>query len=200
MKKVGIMGGTFNPIHIGHMILAETAGSQYGLDTILFIPSGCPYMKKGVPVLPGEIRAEMVSLAIRDNSRFSLSRIEIERGGNTYTCDTLRTLKKENPDTEYYFILGADSLLAIESWKNPEEIFASCTLLTAVRDETDRELEAAEKRLSEKYYAKTGRLLCKNMDISSTDIRKFIKNGQSVRYLVPDAVIQYIEQHKLYRK
>lgn len=200
MKKVGIMGGTFNPIHIGHLILAETAGSQYGLDTILFIPSGCSYMKKETPVLPGEIRAEMVSLAIRDNSRFSLSRIEIERVGNTYTCDTLRTLKKENPDTEYYFILGADSLLAIESWKNPEEIFASCTLLTAVRDETDRELEAAEKRLSEKYQAKTGRLLCKNMDISSTDIRKLIKNGQSVRYLVPDAVIQYMEQHKLYRK
>ena len=200
MKKVGIMGGTFNPIHIGHLLLAETAKSQYGLDTILFIPSGCPYMKREAPVLPGEIRAEMVSLAIRNNSRFSLSWIEIERGGNTYTCDTLRTLKKENPDTEYYFILGADSLLAIESWKNPEEIFASCTLLTAVRDETDRELEAAEKRLSEKYHAKIGRPMCKNMDISSTDIRKFIKNGQSVRYLVPDAVIQYIEQHKLYRK
>lgn len=200
MKKIGIMGGTFNPIHVGHLILAETARSQYGLDKILFIPSGCPYMKKNAQVLPGEMRAQMVSLAIRDNSGFALSRMEIERDGNTYTCDTLRTLKKANPDTEYFFILGADSLLAIESWKNPEEIFAFCTLLTAVRDETDREQETAEKRLAEKYQARISRLSCKNMDISSTEIRKLIKNGQSVRYLVPDAVIQYIEQQNLYRK
>ena len=201
VKKVGIMGGTFNPIHIGHLILAETAGNQFELDEVLFIPSGKSYMKQGQNIPEGEIRADMVSLAIEDNSRFALSLMEIMREGNTYTYETLEILKEKNPDTEYYFILGADSLFALEKWKETQKIFDSCIILAAVRDadgNDDIELEA--KRLEEKYHGTVKLLNCKNMDISSTQIRDMVKMGQSIRYLVPDKVIQYIEEHHLYKE
>lgn len=198
-KKVGIMGGTFNPIHIGHLILAETARTQFGLDEILFIPSGQSYMKQQMDIPAGKVRAEMVSLAIEDNSFFALSLMEIERPGNTYTYETLEALKEENPDTDYYFILGADSLFAIEKWQSTQKIFDLCTILAAVRDHNSLEqMEAEAVRLSGKYQGKVLLLHCGNMDISSTRIREAVKNGQSIRYLVPDKVIQYIEEHQLY--
>ena len=110
------MGGTFNPIHIGHLILAETARIQFELNEILFIPSGKSYMKQQMDIPSGEVRAQMTSLAIEENPYFALSLMEIEREGNTYTYETLETLKEQNPNTEYYFILGEDSLFAIEKW------------------------------------------------------------------------------------
>lgn len=199
-KKVGIMGGTFNPIHIGHLILAETARTQFKLDEILFIPSGISYMKQGMNIPAGKIRADMTSLAIEDNPYFALSLMEIERVGNTYTYETLEALKKQNPETDYFFILGADSLFALEKWQSTQKIFDNCTILAAVREEgtkDDIELEAA--RLSEKYQGKILLLNCGNMDISSTKIRDNVKNGRSIRYMVPEKVIAYIEEHKLYR-
>ena len=200
-KKVGIMGGTFNPIHIGHLILAETARTQYKLEKILFIPSGQSYMKQGTKILPGLVRAEMTALAIEDNSFFSLSLMEIDRPGNTYTYATLETLKLANPDTEYYFILGADSLAALENWKCPQRLFDSCTILAAIRDTQD-ELQIQERisALSDKYGARILPITCGQMDISSTRIREMVKNKQSVRYLVPDKVLQYLEDHDLYRE
>ena len=198
-KKIGIMGGTFNPIHMGHLVLAETARTQYALDEILFIPSGKSYMKQGMNIPAGEIRADMTSLAIEDNPYFALSLMEIERKGNTYTYETLEALKAQNPDKEYYFILGEDSLFALEKWKETQKIFDSCTILVAVRAGTsqgDIELEAA--RLSAKYQGKIQFLDCGNMDISSTKIRENVKNGHSIRYLVPEKVIAYIEEHHLY--
>lgn len=200
-KKVGIMGGTFNPIHIGHLILAETARTQFGLDKILFIPSGHSYMKKEMDIPAGEVRAEMVSLAIDNNSFFDLSLMEIKRPGNTYTYETLEALKEENPDTDYYFILGADSLLAIEKWQSTQKIFDLCTILVAVRDNNCfRQMEEEAQRLSEKYQGEVLLLQCGNMEISSTQIRENVKNGQSIRYLVPDKVIEYIEKNQLYRE
>lgn len=201
VKKVGIMGGTFNPIHIGHLILAETARIQYGLDEILFIPSGKSYMKQQMDIPSGKVRAHMTSLAIEDNSYFALSLMEIMREGNTYTYETLETLKAQNPDTEYYFILGEDSLFAIEKWQSTQKIFELCTILAAVRSDGYLEnIKTEAKRLSDKYNGRVLLLNCGNMDISSTKIRENVKNGQSIRYIVPDKVIQYIEETGLYSK
>lgn len=201
LKKVGIMGGTFNPIHMGHLILAETARTQYALDEILFIPSGKSYMKQELEILPGAVRAEMVALAIEDNSSFSLSLMELNRPGNTYTYETLEELKKEKPDTEYYFILGGDSLFAIENWKCPQRIFESCTILAAMRDEKDKdEMQKKAALLTEKYHAKILLLSCGRMDISSTYIREQVKIGKSVRYQMPDKVIKYMEENHLYKE
>lgn len=200
-KKVGIMGGTFNPIHIGHLILAETAREQFELDEILFIPSGKSYMKQQPDIPPGEVRADMTSLAIEENPYFALSLMEIEREGNTYTYETLEALKKQNPDTEYYFILGEDSLNAIDTWKFPERIFNVCTILAAVRNEGNGvDITAKAAMLEENYNGRVELLRCNNMDISSTFIRESVRKGQSIRYIVPDKVIQYINDNKLYRK
>ena len=132
-KQVGIMGGTFDPIHNGHLTLAQKAYEQFSLDKILFMPSGNSYMKKNV--LDAQRRAHMVEIAIKDNPAFELSLIEVQRSGNTYTSDTLEILKTNNPDTHYFFIIGADSLFQIESWKYPKRIFDLATLICAVRDD-----------------------------------------------------------------
>ena len=124
MKKTGIMGGTFNPVHNGHLTLARQALRQFTLDDVLFMPCGVPYMKAGQKVEDGQIRAEMTSLAIQDEPCFILSTMELERQGNTYTYQTLERLKAENPETEYYFIVGADSLFHMAEWVCPENIFA----------------------------------------------------------------------------
>lgn len=200
-KKVGIMGGTFNPIHTGHLILAETARNQYKLDEILFVPSGKSYMKQSIDIPSGRIRAHMTSLAIEDNHYFALSLIEVCRDGNTYTYETLEELKKQNPDTEYFFIMGEDSLDAIEQWKYPQKIFDLCTILAAIRDEGDLKcFEAKANYLAQKYNGRVLKLNCGIMDISSTKIRDNIRNGLSIRYIVPDKVIKYIEETDLYKK
>jgi len=200
-KKIGIMGGTFNPIHIGHLILAETARTQYELDEILFVPSGKSYMKQQLDISAGKVRAEMVSLAIEDNPHFALSLMEIEREGNTYTYETLEALNRANPDNEYYFIMGEDSLLAIEKWKYPQRIFDACTILTAVRNQDSKgNIESVSKRLSEQYNGKIKLLNCGNMDISSSQIRENVMHGISIRYMVPEKVIKYIKDKKLYSK
>lgn len=200
MKKTGIMGGTFNPIHMGHLLLAETARIQYELDEVLFIPSGKSYQKQNLEIPAGKVRADMTLLAVDENPYFFVSYMEIERPGNTYTYETLKALKQQEPDTEFYFILGADSLFSMETWKHPEEIFASCTILVAARNEKDqREIEAKIFNLQEKYHACIHFLSCEKTDISSTQIRKLIREGKSVRHLVPDKVIQYIEKKKLYQ-
>ena len=200
MRKVGIMGGTFNPVHIGHLIIAEKAREQFHLDEVLFMPSGTPYMKNVDEVLPGQVRTEMTKLAIEENSFFSVSTIEIEKEGSTYTYETLETLHDKNPNTEYYFILGADSLFAIEHWKNPEKIFAGCHVLAAVRnDKNVEEMETQATYLKEKFNADVSLIKTGYIEISSSMIREFIKDGQSIRYLVPDAVYDYIIKNKLYK-
>lgn len=200
MKKTGIMGGTFNPIHAGHLLLAEAARIQYGLDEVLFIPSGKSYQKQNLEIPAGEVRAAMTALAVEDNPYFFVSYMEIERPGNTYTYETLKALKQQEPDAEYFFILGADALFSIESWKCPEEIFASCTILAAIREDKDQQAVKEEiLRLQKKYHACIHLLSCDRMDISSTQIRSFIREGKAVRHLVPDKVLQYIEKNQLYK-
>ncbi len=200
-KKTGIMGGTFNPIHVGHLLLAENARDSFGLDEILFIPSGRSYMKQEAEILDRRERYEMTSLAIEGNPAFSISDIEVRRKGNTYTCDTLSRLKASEPETEFYFIVGADSLFSMETWREPERIFRDCVVLAAVRDDKDSDkLQGQISYLEEKFNARIYQITFKEIDISSTDIRMRLANGQSIRYMVPDKVISYIEEHHLYRE
>ena len=200
MKKVGIMGGTFNPIHMGHLIIAEKAREQFELDKVLFMPCGMPYMKDRSELLPADIRAKMVSLAIEGNPFFELSSIEIVKKGSTYTYETLEYLKHENPDTEYYFILGADSLWTIADWKEPARIFNICRILAAVRDDKSvRDMETQITLLKNKFDADIYLLHTEHVGISSSSIRKSVCKGESIRYLVPEAVYRYIVDNRLYK-
>lgn len=198
-KKTGIMGGTFNPVHIGHLLLAENAKEAVGLDEIRFVPSGQPYMKSGMEIADKWMRLEMTRLAILDNSSFSLSSVEVEREGNSYTCETLELFRKGEPETEFFFIVGADSLFAMESWKNPETIFRDCTILAAVRDgKDDDDLKKQIAYLGKKYEAKVRLIGMKEISFSSTDIRDRIRKGRSIRYMVPGQVVEYIKKYRLY--
>lgn len=199
MKRLGIMGGTFNPIHNGHLYLAKEARKQYNLNQVLFIPSGTPYMKDQREVLPSEFRVMMTKLAIQDEPYFSLSTIEIEKEGNTYTYETLEALKGMYPETELYFILGADSLFAMEDWRQPERIFASCKILAAIRDDISlSEIEEQSRYLVQKFGADILALKTNMVDISSSMIRKHLSEGTSVKGLIPDTVYDYILNHNLY--
>ncbi|NLL77588.1 MAG: nicotinate-nucleotide adenylyltransferase [Clostridiales bacterium] len=198
-KKTGIMGGTFNPIHIGHLLLAETAKDTLGLDEVLFIPSGCPYMKEGDEVVDKRMRLAMTALAIEDNPAFKLSAIETEREGNTYTYETLLLLKEKEPGTEFYFIVGADSLFSLETWKEPQVIFDNCVILAAIRgDKGITELYAQIEYLKKKFCARIISLPLNEIAISSTEIRNKMKQKHSVRYMVPDKVIDYMKENHLY--
>lgn len=199
MKRIGIMGGTFNPIHLGHLAIARRAREQFALEKVLFIPSGIPYMKDLTKVLPAEARCEMTRLAIKEEPSFRLSTIEVDKSQNTYTYETLQDLKTNDPMAEYYFIMGADSLWAMEQWKKPQEIFLNCHVLAAIRDDKSPEdMEAQIAYLQEKYDAQISLLKIDAMDISSSMIRNKIRDSRSIHGLVPEAVETYIYEHKLY--
>lgn len=200
MRKVGIMGGTFNPIHNGHLMLAKEAFRQFSLDEVLFMPCGNAYMKADQKVESGQTRADMTALAISGEPHFTLSQIEIMQPGNTYTYQTLERLKAENPDVEYYFIVGADSLFHMTEWVNPERIFANCHVLAAIRgDKTYSDLNEQIELLKQEYAADVRILETVCMNISSSDIRRKIALGESIENDVPEAVRRYIEEKRLYR-
>ena len=200
-KKVGIMGGTFDPIHYGHLILAQNALDTFSLDEILFVPSGTPWLKESTKVLSKNKRVSMTGMAIEDNPDFALSTIEIDREGNSYSYETVEELKRMQPQTDFYFIMGADSLLEIARWKHPDRLMTECTLLVAVRDDCDREgLEKQIIYLTDKYQADIKILPANRIDISSTKIRRMIREGKSVRYMLPDQVIRFIQKNHLYRQ
>ena len=199
MKKNGIMGGTFNPIHNGHLALAQSALEQFALDEVLFMPCGVPYMKADQHVEDGQIRAEMTALAIEGRPHFRLSLMDLEQEGNTYTYQTLERLKSENPETVYYFIAGADSLFHMTKWAHPERIFADCRVLAAVRDDkTTEDMEAQIRFLERQYNARIHLLQTEPMDISSSGIRRKVAAGESIADMVPEAVRIYIDQKRLY--
>ena len=200
-RRIGIMGGTFDPIHMGHLILGEKAYEQLKLDKILFMPSGNPPHKKDrTGRASDEQRVEMVRRAISGNPHFELSLIEMNERGYTYTYHTLETLKEKNPDTDYFFIIGADSLYNFETWMEPARICRACTLVVATRNHTPiMELGREMTRLSDKYHGIFLRLDTMNIDISSEILRDWIKKRQSVRYYMQDSVIAYIEENQIYR-
>lgn len=197
-SKIGIMGGTFNPIHNGHIMLAEAAYKTFSLDKILFMPSGKSYMKQ--QVLDNGKRVAMVKRAIEEIPYFELSTIEVERPGNTYTSETLQHLTKQNPNVHYYFIMGADSLFHIEKWKNPETIFELSTLICMMRDEYDMtDIKQKGTELTQKG-ANILYLNVPKINISSTDIRNRVKLHQSISDFVPVKVAEYILQEHLYEE
>lgn len=199
-KKVGIIGGTFNPIHLGHLILAEYAYDEYQLDEILFIPTGISYFKDPNTVLDKKMRITLTGEAIEDNPHFALSTIETDRPGNSYTYETLEELKKKNPDVRYYLIIGADSLFQIDSWKEPDIIMKDAIILAASRNDQGIELlkEKADE-LMKKFHSEIHILTCPMIDISSTDIRNRIKDGKSIKYLVKEQTENYIKKYQLYQ-
>ncbi len=200
-KKIGIMGGTFDPIHMGHLILAEQAYEQLSLDSVIFIPSHNPPHKqdrKGRAT--DEQRVRMTELAIRDNPHFGLSLVEMEAKGLSYTYITLEKLKARNPDTEYYFIIGADSLFYFHLWMEPGRIAKACTLAVGTRDNASREqLRAAAQGIHETFGANVAYLDIATVDISSSRVREDISRGKSIRYYVPDEVWHYINDNGIYR-
>lgn len=197
--KIGIMGGTFNPIHIAHLILAQSSLEQLGLQKVLFMPSKRPPHKCNELIAEDRHRESMVELAIKDNPFFELSSVELLREGTTYTADTLQQLTQTNPDSTYYFIMGADSLFQMENWWEPEIIFKLAHIVAAVRgQETRDELKTQAEYLTEKYHANIHILNTPNLDIASHELRDKIAKGESIRYMVPETVYEYIKGHQLY--
>lgn len=204
MKRIGIMGGTFDPIHLGHLMLGRQAYEEYGLDCIWYMPSKNPPHKKDHPITSAEDRCAMIEAAIRGIPFFKLSDFEMRRTEkNTYTADTLRLLKEEYRDTEFFFIVGADSIRDIESWYRPEYVLRAVTFLAADREleEQRLSLDARIQYLTEKYGARILRLHCMEMDVASADIRRRIAGGDSleeIKTMVPEPVAAYIREQGLY--
>ena len=194
------MGGTFDPIHIGHLILGEKAYEQLELEKVLFMPSGNPPHKKNRKGRASdEQRVEMVARAIAPNPHFELSTIEMHEEEYSYTYRTLEQLNAENPDIEYYFIIGADSLFSLDSWMKPDRICAACTIVVATRNHTPvGKIDVEMKRLQEKYHGNFIRLDTLNIDVSSQILRRWVQEGKSIRYYCSDSVISYIESQKIY--
>ena len=188
--RLGVMGGTFDPIHHGHLVAASEVQAWFDLDEVVFVPTGQPWMKSTVS--PAEHRYLMSVVATASNPRFTVSRVDIDRDGPTYTIDTLRDLKTARPDAELFFITGADALHQILSWKSADELWDLAHFVAVSRPghilSTDGLPEEVVSRLEIPALA-----------ISSTDCRARVKNGHPVWYLVPDGVVQYIAKHHLYR-
>lgn len=195
-QRIGILGGTFSPIHNGHLELAKRAYNDFKLDKVLIMPSGNSYMKSGV--LSREKRVAMTECAIKDYPYFEISLIEVNRPGYTYTYETLEELQNIYPDAELFFILGADSLFQMETWKYPERIFEQASIICTIRDDYDI---IDIKKKGKELEAKGARIEYLNMpkiDISSSDIRQKVKQHISISDLVPDSVLRYIEEEHLY--
>ena len=200
INKLGIFGGTFNPIHYGHLIAAEAVRERLQLDKVIFMTSGRPPHKNDEQVADAEDRYEMVKQAIASNPYFEASRIELDRKGYTYTVDTLRALKQEYGDsTRLHFIIGADIVDELTTWKEYENVFRLCDFAAVLRPGYDRtKLEADIQRLKEQYGVGIHTVTIPLIDISSTDIRERCALGRSIRYLVTDDTERFIIQHGLY--
>ena len=203
------MGGTFNPIHFGHLLLAETAFYQFGLDEVLIMPNKNPYYKKMTNSVTEKDRVEMVRLAIEDNDHFRFSKEELNRDGTTYTVETLENLTKANPDCDYYFIMGLDSLISLPKWYKPDLLLKNTVILCASR-ETDGPSAAEAEELvtrqreyfSEKYNLSADIRLIHTplVDISSTQIREKVRRNEDISGLVTPETEAFIYKHKLYRE
>lgn len=194
-NRLGVMGGTFDPIHHGHMVTAEEAFWQFGLNEVLFVPTGQPWMKDHPEVSPAEDRYLMTVIATSPNPHFSVSRLEIDRRGPTYTVDTLRSLRDQyGAATELFFITGADAMLEIFHWKDTEEVLGLAHFIAATRPGYDIARFQAEAR-----HPNVSVMAIPALAISSTDVRARVKEGRPIRYLVPEGVLAYIDKAALYR-
>jgi nicotinate-nucleotide adenylyltransferase len=189
--RLGVMGGTFDPIHVGHLVTAEEALHQFALDEVVFVPTGRPWMKEHEVVAASEDRYRMTEIGIATEPRFSASGVEVDRGGQTFTVDTLRTLHEAQPEAELFFITGADAMLEIMNWKEPQTLFDLARFIAATRPGYDVAPFAANDAVSVMEIPA--------LAISSTDIRARVREGRPIRFLVPDGVERYIADEGLYR-
>lgn len=192
-RRLGVMGGTFDPIHHGHLVAASEVASRFHLDEVVFVPTGQPWQKSHQQVSPAEDRYLMTVIATASNPQFSVSRIDLDRPGRTYTIDTLRELREEQPEADLFFITGADALAQILTWRDAEEFFSLAHFIGVTRPGhalTDPGLPDGGVSLVE----------VPALAISSTDCRERVAAGEPVWYLVPDGVVRYINKRQLYRK
>jgi len=196
--RVGILGGTFNPPHVAHLVCASEAHDQLGLDVVVLVPTAQP-PHTSVPDDPGaEHRAVMCELAVRDDERLRVSRIELERAGPSYTVDTLSTLHERDPEDDLTFIVGGDMAHSLPTWHEPEGILGLARLAVAERAEV-RRADITERLAGLAGADRVDFFAMPRLDVSSSDLRRRVAAGRSIRYLVPDAVIEYIGEHDLYR-
>jgi nicotinate-nucleotide adenylyltransferase len=200
MMKVGVLGGTFDPVHLGHLIIAEDVREQLKLDKVLFVPSGHPWLKEERIITSAEHRISMLRQALASNPHFQISLVDVERGGPSYTVDTLADLKHQFGDSaSFFFILGWDSLRDIRLWKDPALIIQLCRLVAVRRPGSAKHglstLETALPGISQHVTLLSKPLI----GISSSDIRRRVARGLSIKYLVPEAVETYIRENGLYR-
>lgn len=200
MAKMGILGGTFDPIHLGHLQMAEAAYQQAGLDHVLFMLSKTPPHKQDRDIAAESHRATMIQLAIQNKPQFAYSDFELHREGITYTADTLRILQEQNPEHAYYFILGGDSLFQLEEWYHPEEIMRRVVILAISRYGVRREeIQRRAEWLTQNYQARIQIVEMPRMDISSSEIRDRVRQGKPLEGWVPPQVEAYIQKHVLYQ-
>lgn len=192
------MGGTFNPVHLGHLVIAEAARDAFALDRVVWIPAGDPPHKGNEDLAPQEDRYQMAKLAIQSNPRFEVSRWEIEREGPSYTLHTLLHYRDDEgvEADDLFFIGGADTMNDILTWHKHEEVIQNCRFLIASRP--GHSLENVDERLPRHYLERMQEVPVPGLNITSTDLRQRVRDGRSVRYLVPDAVEAYIREHRLY--
>jgi nicotinate-nucleotide adenylyltransferase len=192
-QRIGVMGGTFDPIHHGHLVAASEVGHFFSLDEVIFVPTGQPWQKNGRKVSPAEDRYLMTVIATASNPRFSVSRVDIDRPGETYTIDTLNDLRAQRgPDAEFYFITGADALAMMISWRDADELFSMARFVGCTRPGHQLTLpDLPSERIS--------LVEIPALAISSTECRERVRDGNPIWYLVPDGIVQYISKRQLYR-
>ncbi len=191
-RRIGIMGGTFDPIHHGHLVAASEVMDKFDLEQVVFLPTAAQPFKVDQDTTDAEHRYLMTVIATASNNRFTVSRLDIDRGGVTYTYETLQSLHVEEPDVDWYFITGADALESIMTWKNADELFKLAHIIGVNRP-------GHPLGVGHLPQGRVSVLEVPAMAISSTDCRERVKNGKPIWYLVPDGVVQYIEKYGLYR-
>lgn len=199
-RKIGVFGGTFDPIHFGHLLLAEQARDEAGLDKVIFIPAGAPPFKQGTDVSETHHRYAMIRLAIEDNKRFEVSDMEIKRKGISYTVTTLDECKKKlGKDSEIYFIVGTDAFLSMEKWVQAERLFKEYPIIVGSRaGSRDEERDRLADKLRNEYGAEIIIAFMPKIEISSTDIKSRLHEGRSLKYILPPEVEEYIKEKGLY--
>ena len=194
--RLGVLGGTFDPVHVGHLVLGEAAREELALERVLFVPAGQPWRKTGQEITAGEQRLEMLRLAVDDNPAFEVVELELQRLGPSYTADTLAELRGRHPDADLYLILGEDALADLPDWRDPNRILDLATLAVARRPTRSGPGGCIEAPPN--VGGHTIWLTMPVLAVSASDIRERVREGLSIRYLVPEAVRNYIEDHCLY--
>ena len=200
MRKIGIMGGTFDPVHYGHLLIAENAFEQLSLDEVRFIPTGRSPHKQGKQITDGAHRLRMVELAIADNPAFVADDRELRSDALSYSYVTLQEMHDYSPNDELYFIMGGDPLRDFKTWYHPELICACSTLVAAIRDGCDQEqLMTYAEELRKLFSADVRLIRTPNLSVASSELRRRVASGETIRYQVPETVRAYIQNNRLYR-